>query len=378
MNKNINKIEISGIRKFFNKVQKVENAISLTLGQPDFETPLDIKKAMIKAIEENKTIYTANAGLIELRDEISKYLLKEHKINYEAEEICITVGGSEALFSVFLSLINEGDRVLIPTPSYPAYESIVTLLGGEVVNYKLDANFEIDLDDIESKIIQDNIKILVLSFPCNPTGMTLSKDKRDKLVEIIKFHDIYVVTDEIYSALCYGEYYSIAQKYEIRDKVIYINGFSKMFSFTGLRVGYFCSSKELMNEFIKTHQYNVSCATSVSQWGAYEGLKSSLLYVENMKNEFCNRRDYVVDRLRKMNLEVVEPLGAFYVFPSIKRFNISSEEFCDKLLNEFKVAIVPGSAFGKGGEGYIRISYCYSLKELKEALDRLEKMVKLL
>ncbi|MEG0295473.1 MAG: aminotransferase class I/II-fold pyridoxal phosphate-dependent enzyme [Clostridium sp.] len=374
MNENLKEIEISGIRKFFNKVQNVEGAISLTLGQPDFETPKAIKDGMIRAIEEDKTVYTANAGLIELREEIVKYL-KKINIDYSKDEICISVGGSEALFSVFISLLNKGDKVLIPTPAYPAYENIVRLLGGEVVNYTLDNKFEIDVQKLKNTIINEKIEYIVLSYPCNPTGAILNPDKYNELVDLIKETNICVITDEIYSSLCYEKYLSLAQNKELKNNIIYINGFSKMFSFTGLRVGYFCAPKHMMDEFMKSHQYNVSCATSISQWGAYYGLKESLSDVEEMKSEFKVRRDYVVDRLNNMGLEVVEPKGAFYVFPSIKKFNLTSDEFCEKLLYEYKVAMVPGTAFGAGGEGYIRLSYCYSIKDIEIALDKLEEMI---
>lgn len=374
MNKNLKNIEISGIRKFFNEVSKVEGAISLTLGEPDFNTPNIIKNAMVKAIEENKTTYTQNAGLDELRQEISNYLTKLN-IHYKKDEICITVGGSEALFSVFLSLLNTGDSVLIPTPAYPAYENIIKLLGGKVIHYKLDKFFEIDIDDLEKKIQKNKSKYLVLSFPCNPTGAILSQNKYIELINLIKKYNLLVITDDIYSSLSYDEYYSVAQCSEIIENIIYINGFSKMFSFTGLRVGYVCAKERYLSQIIKTHQYNVSCATSIAQWGALAGLKHALKDVEYMKSEFKKRRDYIYDRLIKMGIEVIKPKGAFYIFASIKKYNMSSEEFCKLLLNKYKVAIVPGSAFGVGGEGYIRISYCYSMEDLTLALDKLQEMI---
>ena len=236
MNVNMKNVKISGIRKFYNEVQKVDGAISLTLGQPDFELPKAIKDGLIKAINENKTTYTSNLGIDELRNEISKYL-NTKDISYNANEICITVGGSEALFNIFTALINKNDKVLIPTPAYPAYESIVAILGGEVVNYSLDEQFNINIDDIENKIKDMNIKYLVLSLPSNPTGAVLSKEEKEKLVRVIKDNDVIVITDEIYEALCYEEYYSVAQCKEIKEKIIYVGGFSKMFSMTGLRVG---------------------------------------------------------------------------------------------------------------------------------------------
>ena len=359
MNENLKKVKISGIRKFYNEVQKVDGAISLTLGQPDFKLPLSIEEGLLEAIKQNKTTYTSNLGIIELRKEISNYLLN-YNINYNEVEICITVGGSEALFDIFTALLNKDDKVLIPTPAYPAYESIVNILGGEVVNYSLDSNFKIDINDIKNKIKDMNIKYLVLSLPSNPTGAILSKEERDQLVDVIRENDIIVITDEIYQSLCYDEYYSVAQSIDIKDKIIYVGGFSKMFSMTGLRVGYYACSELLMNEIIKVHQYNVSCAPSICQWAVYKGLREGLQDVDHMKGVFEARKDLVVNKLKKMGLDVVIPKGAFYVFPSIKKFNIPSEEFALRLLYEEKVACVPGSAFGTGGEGYIRISYCYS------------------
>ena len=372
---NVETIEISGIRKFYNKVSKVPNAISLTLGQPDFYTPDAIKEGAIKAIKENKTVYTPNGGIIELREAISNYL-KTLDIEYNKEEICVTVGGSEGLMSVFTSLINTGDKVLIPEIAYPAYESIVKMLGGNCINYGLTEDFSIDFSNLERLINNEKPKILVLSYPSNPTGAILSKEEKEKLYKIIKSNNILVITDEIYASLCYEEYYSICQYKDLKDKIILISGFSKMFSMTGFRVGYVATNDHIMNNIMKVHQYNVSSATSISQYAALEGLKKSMDDAKNMKKEFKKRRDYVYTRLKDMNLKVNEPKGAFYILPSIKEFNMTSEEFCEKLLLEEKVAIVPGSAFGKGGEGYIRISYCYSDNELKIALDKLEIFIK--
>lgn len=374
MNENLNNVKISGIRKFYNEVQKVDGAISLTLGQPDFKLPISIEEGLINAIKENKTTYTSNLGIVELREEIIKYLLNKD-ISYEANEVCITVGGSEALFNIFTALLNKGDKVLIPTPAYPAYESIVTILGGTVVNYSLDNEFKIDVEDIKRKIKDMNIKYLVLSLPSNPTGAILSKEEKEQLVELIKENDILVITDEIYESLCYDEYYSVAQCKDIKDKVIYVGGFSKMFSMTGLRVGYYACSHDLMNEIIKVHQYNVSCAPSICQWAVYNGLKHGLKDVNHMKEVFNNRKELVVNKLKEIGLDVVIPKGSFYVFPSIKKFNIPSEEFALRLLHEDKVACVPGTAFGSGGEGYLRISYCYSEEELIEGLKRIERFI---
>ncbi|MBU3189871.1 aminotransferase class I/II-fold pyridoxal phosphate-dependent enzyme [Clostridium bowmanii] len=371
---NVKNLEISGIRKFFNKVTKVQGAVSLTLGQPDFPVPENIKNAMISAIHQNKTEYTANAGIPELRQEISNFL-SGMDINYLLDEIVVTVGGSEALMCAFAAFLNPGDKVLVASPAYPAYESCVKLFGGEVVNYNLNSDFTIDFENLSKLINEENPKLLVVSYPSNPTGATLSQEERDKLFQLLKEKDIYIISDEIYSSLCYENYYSLAQIHELRDRVVLVSGFSKMFSMTGLRIGYLCASKYIMDNIMKVHQYNVSCAASISQWGAYAGLRWSMNDVNNMKIEFEKRKEYVYKRLSEMGMDVTLPKGAFYIFPSISKFSMSSEEFCNRLLYEGKVAVVPGSAFGAGGEGFIRISYSYSLEVLKEGLDRMEKWI---
>lgn len=374
MNNRLEKIQISGIRRFAEKVKKIDGAVSLTLGQPDFNVPKAVSDSMIRAINEGKTTYTSNAGLDELREEICNYL-KSFNINYIKEEICVTVGGSEGLYSVLFALMNAGDKILIPSPAYPAYENISVMIGADVVNYELNEDFSLNINSIKEKLKNDDIKYLMLSFPSNPTGAILSRNQRDELIEIIKENNIVVITDEMYASIIFDEYYSVAQCEEIKDKVIYVSGFSKMFSMTGLRIGYVACVDKYMKEIMKVHQYGVSCAPSISQYGALNGLKNSMDDVEKMKKSFERRKNYCMERLRKMNIDVAEPKGAFYIFPSIKKFNISSEEFCERLLNEGKVAFVPGSAFGKLGEGYMRISYCYSDEILKEAFDRFEVFV---
>lgn len=375
--KNVNGVEISGIRKFYNKVQKYPGTLSLTLGQPDFFVPNRVKHSMIKAIEENKTAYTSNFGIDELREEISKYLRESFNIKYNKDEICLTIGGSEGLFSVFAALIETGDKVLIPTPAYPAYESCVKILGGEVVNYNLKDDFSIDYENLERVIREEQPKLIIVSYPSNPTGAVLSKDDKEKLYKILKDKEIIIISDEIYSALTFDEkYYSLAQYEDLKDRTILVSGFSKMFSMTGLRLGYVCAADNLMNGIIKVHQYNVSCAPSIVQWGALEGIKYCLDDVEKMKVEFIKRRDFVYNRLLELGFSLNMPNGAFYIFPNIENFNMSSEEFCERALSEGKVAVVPGNAFGKGGEGYIRISYSYSLDTLEEALNRLEAFLK--
>jgi aminotransferase len=375
MNRNVQKIEISGIRKFYNKVAKVPDAISLTLGQPDFPVPLAIREAMIQAIRAGKTEYTPNSGIIELRKELCNYLYSMDII-YSPEEVCITAGGSEGLFSVFNALLNPGDKVIVPNPSYPAYASIVNLLGGVVVECGLNKDFTLNVPELKKIIEENKPKALVLSYPSNPTGAGMTKEMRDEIYKILKDREIIVITDEIYSALNFEDkYYSIAQYQDIRDKIILVSGFSKMFSMTGLRIGYVCAVKEYMDQILKIHQYNVSCAPSIVQWGAYEGLKNCLTEVKEMRLEFIERRNYVYSRLKSMGLEMELPRGAFYIFPSIENFNMSSEVFCERLLNEGKVAIVPGNAFGSKGEGKVRISYSYGIEELTIALDRMEKWI---
>ncbi|MFA9398314.1 MAG: pyridoxal phosphate-dependent aminotransferase [Clostridiaceae bacterium] len=371
----VESIEISGIRKFFNKVSKYEDALSLTLGQPDFPVPSKIKQSIIQAINDDKTRYTENAGIPELRDEICKFLSCQNLV-YSKDNVIITVGGSEALYISFKALLNRGDKVLIPSIAYPAYNSIVNLMGACAIDYKLNEDFSIDIDSLEKLIKDENPKILVLSFPSNPTGAVINKIDLERLHKIILENDILVISDEIYSSICYEDYYSIASYKDIKDKIILISGFSKMFSMTGLRLGYLCASEKIIKNIIKVHQYNVSCAPSIVQYGVVTGLKYCMDDVDYMRDEFKKRRDLVYERLNAMGLKTNLPKGAFYIFPSIKKYKISSEKFCDKLLEQEKLAVVPGSAFGNGGEGYIRISYCCSEEVLTEALNRLERFIK--
>ncbi|WP_346915585.1 aminotransferase class I/II-fold pyridoxal phosphate-dependent enzyme [Clostridium sp.] len=372
LSSNIDNIEISGIRKFYNKVAKIEGAISLTLGEPDFKIPNEIKEAMKRSVDEDRTTYTPNAGIEELREEISKYL-KSLNINFMKEEICVTVGGSEGLLSTFTGILNPGDKVLIPSIAYPAYENCVKILGGEVINYNLKKDLSVDMEQLEIVIEKECPKVMVVSYPSNPTGQLMTKEQCDRLFNILKEKDILIVSDEIYSSIVFGEFNSISKYEKLKDNLILIGGFSKMFSMTGIRIGYVCAPEWILKNIIKVHQYNVSCAPSIGQYGALEGLKKSMYHIEHIKSDLKLRRDYVYDRLVSMGLEVIKPEGAFYIFPCIKSFGFSSEDFCEKLLKDTKVAVVPGTAFGKGGEGYIRISYCYSMEDLKLALDFMEK-----
>lgn len=372
LSSNIDNIEISGIRKFYNKVAKIEGAISLTLGEPDFKIPNEIKEAMKRSVDEDRTTYTPNAGIEELREEISKYL-KSLNINFMKEEICVTVGGSEGLLSTFTGILNPGDKVLIPSIAYPAYENCVKILGGEIINYNLKKDLSVDMEQLEIVIEKECPKVIVVSYPSNPTGQLMTKEQCDRLFNILKEKDILIVSDEIYSSIVFGEFNSISQYEKLKDNLILIGGFSKMFSMTGIRIGYVCAPEWILKNIIKVHQYNVSCAPSIGQYGALEGLKKSMYHIEHIKSDLKLRRDYVYDRLVSMGLEVIKPEGAFYIFPYIESLGFSSEDFCEKLLKDTKVAVVPGTAFGKGGEGYIRISYCYSMEDLKLALDFMEK-----
>jgi aminotransferase len=377
-NINVNKIGISGIRKFYNKVSKVPGALSLTLGEPDFPVPDEVKKGMIEAINNDKTTYTSNAGIEELRAAISEYLASMN-INFDKEEICVTIGGSEALYAAFTGILNPKDKVLIPSPAYPAYSNITTLLDATPITCELNDDLTINIENLKKVIEEQKPKALVLSFPCNPTGAVLSKEDRDAIYNIVKDKDMFIVTDEIYASIYFEkEYYSIAQYDDIKNKIIFIGGFSKMFSMTGLRIGYFCCNSNLMNQIIKVHQYNVSCAPSIAQFGAYSGLKYGMDHIEKVRKAFIKRRDYMYGELKRLGFDVVLPKGAFYIFPSIKKFNMKSEEFCERLLNEAKVAIVPGNAFGEAGDNNIRISYCYSDENLEECITRIENWIKTL
>lgn len=376
MNNNVKNIEISGIRKFYNKVVKVPDAISLTLGQPDFPTPDIIKNAMIKALDENKTVYTPNAGIFELREEISKYL-EAMNINFSLDEICITVGGSEGLYAAFQAILNPKDVILVPNPSYPAYKAIGELIGATVIEYDLDDEFSIDLEDLKNKIKNFNPKAMVLSYPSNPTGAVMEKKLKESLYSLLKDESFYIISDEIYASLCYEEdYYSLCQYEDLLHRCIYVSGFSKMFSMTGLRIGYVCAKSTILKEIMKVHQYNVSSAPSIVQYGVYEGLRNAMEDVKLMRNEFKVRRDYVYNYLIDLGFKCNKPKGAFYIFPDISSFNENSEEFCNYILNQAKVACVPGSAFGSKGENHIRISYCCSMGQLKESLGNIEKLIK--
>lgn len=374
----IQNIKPSGIRKFFDIVSEMKDAISLGVGEPDFETPWHIRDEGIYAFERGRTFYTSNAGLKDLRTEISNYLNRLQNIKYNPDkEILVTVGGSEAIDIGLRAMINPGDEVIIPQPSYVSYEPCAYLAGAKpvIINLKAENEFRLTPQELENAIT-DKTKLLVLPYPNNPTGAIMEKEDLEKIAKIIIDKDIYVMSDEIYSALTYkGKHVSIASLPGMKERTILINGFSKAYAMTGWRLGYACAPQIIIEQMTKIHQYAIMCAPTISQYAAVEALKNGDNDVEIMRKAYNQRRRFLLNAFKEMNLECFEPYGAFYVFPCIKEFGMSSEEFATKFLEEEKVAAVPGTAFGDSGEGYLRISYAYSLENLKVAIGRLKHFV---
>ena len=373
-------IKPSGIRKFFDIVSEMQDAISLGVGEPDFDTPWHIRDEGIYSLEKGRTFYTSNAGLKELREEIHNYVHRKYNVSYDADsEIIVTVGGSEAIDLAMRAMLNPGDEVLIPQPSYVSYDPCAVLADGVPVIIELEEKdqFRLTPEKLLEKITPKT-KILVLPFPNNPTGAIMTREDLEKIAEIVEEHDLFVLSDEIYGELTYGEepHVTIASIPGMRDRTILINGFSKAFAMTGWRLGYACGPEIILKQMLKIHQYAIMCAPTTSQYAAVDALKNSDEDVAHMRESYDQRRRYLLHALREMGMECFEPLGAFYIFPSIKRFGMTSEEFALRLLEEEKVAVVPGTAFGACGEGFLRISYAYSLKSLKEALSRIERFVK--
>lgn len=365
----------SGIRRFFDIAAEMEGVISLGVGEPDFPTPWAIRQTAADALEKRRTIYTANPGLIQLREEIAGYIQKSIGVDYNpATEIVVTVGGSEAIDLAIRAVIEPGDEVLIVQPSFVCYAPIVELTGGIAVPIETNAEdkFKLRPDALRAKIT-DRTKLLVLPYPNNPTGAIMTQDELEEIAAVLRDKNILVLSDEIYSELTYGhKHSSIASLEGMRERTILVNGFSKSFAMTGWRMGYFCAPEVLTNQMLKIHQYAVMCSPTISQYAAIEALKNCAGEVARMAAEYDIRRKLVTDRLNKIGLRCFEPEGAFYVFPEIKSTGLTSEEFCKRLLTEQKVAVVPGDAFGSCGEGYVRVSYAYSLKHLLEALRRIE------
>ena len=379
LNSKITGIQPSGIRKFFDIVSEMKDAISLGVGEPDFDTPWHIREEGIHSLERGRTFYTSNSGLKELRDEITRYIKRKYKVDYNpVTETLVTVGGSEAIDMALRVMLDPGDEVLVPQPSYVSYVPCTIMAGGTPVPIELEEKDEFRLtpEKLQEKITPKT-KVLVLPFPNNPTGAIMEKEDLEKIIPIIEEHDLFVITDEIYSELSYkGTPSSIIEFPGMRERTVYINGFSKAYAMTGWRLGYCCGPQIIMQQILKLHQFAIMCAPTTSQYAATEALKNGDDDVAKMRESYNERRRYLVTRLREMGMDCFEPYGAFYVFPSIKRFNMSSEEFATRLLQEEKVALVPGTAFGDCGEGFLRISYAYSLQDLKKALDRIESFVK--
>ena len=378
VNKTITGIAPSGIRKFFDIVNEMDDAISLGVGEPDFDTPWRIRDEAIYSLEQGRTFYTSNSGLKSLKEEISKYLERRYNLYYSPNsEIMVTVGGSEAIDIALRAMLDPGDEVLIPQPSYVSYAPCTILAGGKPVyiDLKEEDEFRLTPEELE-EAVTDKTKVLILPFPNNPTGAVMEKKDLEAVAQFVIDHDLFVLTDEIYAELTYLEkHVSIASLPGMRERTVYINGFSKAYAMTGWRLGYACAPEELLKQMLKIHQYAIMCAPTNSQYAAVEALRNCQDDVDRMREEYDHRRRYLMDRFRSMRLQCFEPFGAFYIFPSIREFGMTSDEFATKLLKTKKVAVVPGTAFGDCGEGFIRISYAYSLENLKEAVDRIEVFI---
>jgi len=372
------KIKPSGIRKFFDIVAEMKDAISLGVGEPDFDTPWHIRDEGIYSLEKGKTFYTSNSGLKELREEICKYLERRCNLSYKWNtEVLITVGGSEGIDACMRAMLNPGDEVIIPQPSYVSYEPCCILAGGKpvIIDLKGENEFRLTAKELLDAIT-DKTKLLVLPFPNNPTGAILEKEDLEAIAKVCIEKDIFVLSDEIYSELTYkGDHVSIASIPGMKERTILINGFSKAYAMTGWRLGYACGPEEIIKQMTKIHQFCIMCAPTTSQYAAVEALKNGDDDVKMMRDSYNQRRRFLINAFKEMGLECFEPFGAFYVFPCIKEFGMTSEEFATRFLEEEKVAAVPGTAFGDSGEGYLRISYAYSLERLKLAMDRLKHFV---
>ena len=380
LSKTIVSIQPSGIRRFFDIVSEMKDAITLGVGEPDFDTPWHIRDEGIYSLEKGKTFYTSNAGLKELKIEIDRYLTRRCGVSYDYKyEILVTVGGSEAIDIAMRAMLDPGDEVLIPQPSYVSYEPCCILANGTpvIIELKAENQFRLTAEELEAAITPKT-KLLVLPFPNNPTGAIMEKADLEAIAEVVKKHDLYVISDEIYSELTYteeSEHVTIASLPGMKERTILINGFSKAYAMTGWRLGYACGPELIIKQMTKIHQFAIMCAPTTSQYAAVEALKNGDEDVARMREEYNGRRRYLMHRFSEMGLECFEPFGAFYVFPCIKEFGMTSDEFATELLNAQKVAVVPGTAFGACGEGFIRISYAYSLDVLRKAMDRMEAFI---
>ena len=379
LNPAVTEIKPSGIRKFFDIAATMDGVISLGVGEPDFQTPWHIRKAGISSLERGRTKYSANRGTMELRREISAYLKRRYGLEYKSEsEILVTVGGSEAIDGAIRAIVSPGDEVIIPQPSYVCYEPITALAGGVpvIIETKAENDFKITAEELK-KAVTPRTKALILPYPCNPTGAVMEREDLERIAEVLKDTDIIVISDEIYSELTYCDspHVSPASVPNMRERTITVNGFSKAYSMTGWRLGYACGPEEIMKQITKIHQYAIMCAPTTSQYAAVEALRNGDEEIEKMRNEYDRRRRLIVHGFNKLGLTCREPKGAFYAFPCIESTGLSSDEFCEKLLQSKKVAVVPGTAFGKGGEGFIRASYCYSAEHILKALERIEEFI---
>ncbi len=379
LNHKITEVKPSGIRKFFDIVSEMPDAISLGVGEPDFDTPWHIRDEGIYSLEKGKTFYTSNAGLMDLRREISNYINRKQNITYDAnKEILVTVGGSEAIDVALRCMIDAGDEVIIPQPCYVSYVPCTTMADGVpvLIPLKNENEFRLTAQELEAAITEKT-KVVILAFPNNPTGAIMEREDLEKIAEVIIRHDLFVISDEIYSELSYQkEHVSIATLPGMKERTIMINGFSKAYAMTGWRLGYACGPEVILKQMIKLHQFAIMCAPTTSQYAAVEALRNGDEDVAQMRESYNERRRYLMHVFRQMNLPCFEPYGAFYVFPCIKEFGMTSEEFAMRFLEEEKVAVVPGTAFGDCGEGFLRISYAYSIDDLKVAISRLERFVK--
>ena len=378
LSKTIKTIEPSGIRKFFDLVSEMDDAISLGVGEPDFDTPWHIRDEGIYSLEKGRTFYTSNAGLKDLKIEIAKYLDRRFDLHYDYnKEIFVTVGGSEAIDLTMRAMLDPGDEVLIPQPSYVSYVPCCVLANGTpvIIELKAENEFRLTAEELEAAITPKT-KLLVMPFPNNPTGAVMERADLEAVAEVVKKHDLYVLSDEIYCELTYLEnHVSIASLPRMKERTIVVNGFSKSHAMTGWRLGYACGPAPILKQMLKIHQFAIMCAPTTSQYAAIEALRNGDEDVAMMREQYDARRRYLMQRFKEMGLDCFEPFGAFYVFPCIKEFGMTSDEFANRLLQTKKVAVVPGTAFGRSGEGFLRISYAYSLEDLKVALERVEEFI---
>ena len=377
-NKNLNRIEVSLIRQFDQSISSIPGVLRLTLGEPDFTTPEHVKEAGKAAIDANFSHYTGMSGLLALREAASQFVADKYGIHYRPEnEILVTIGATEALSATLTAILEPGDVVLLPAPAYPGYEPIVNLVGAEIIEIDTTADrFVLTPEKLEKAILEqgEKLKAVILNYPANPTGVTYSREQMAELAAVLKKYEVFVICDEVYSELTYtgDNHVTIASLPGMKERTILINGFSKSYAMTGWRLGYACGPEVIIKQMLKIHQFAIMCAPTTSQYAAVEALRNGDEDVAKMREEYNGRRRYLMHRFKEMGLSCFEPFGAFYVFPCIKEFGMTSEEFATKLLNSQKVAVVPGTAFGDCGEGYLRISYAYSLEDLKKALDRME------